>query len=69
LSKREESISEKNIVAATTVHKVLASDKHLGFLISFFLVGAASSREYCNSNMQPLFIAAGSRSHKGRYPS
>ncbi len=31
-----------------------------------YLVGAASSREYPNRTMLPWFIAAGSRSHKGR---
>jgi hypothetical protein len=30
------------------------------------LVGAASSREYSSGTMLPSFIAAGSRSHKGR---
>jgi hypothetical protein len=30
------------------------------------LVGAASSREYRSGTMLPSFIAAGSRSHKGR---
>jgi len=33
------------------------------------LVGAASSREYRSGAMLLSFIAAGSRSHKGRYPS
>jgi hypothetical protein len=32
----------------------------------FTLVGAASSREYRSGTVPPLFIAAGSRSHKGR---
>jgi len=27
-------------------------------------VGAASSRDYCNSTVLPFFIAAGSRSHQ-----
>jgi len=32
----------------------------------FYLVGAASSREYFSSNVLPSFIAAESRSHKCR---
>jgi hypothetical protein len=32
----------------------------------FYMVGAASSREYCSSTMLPSFIAAGSRSYNGR---
>ena len=35
----------------------------------FYLVGAASSRDYLSSTMLPWFIAAGSRSHKGRQSS
>ena len=33
-----------------------------------YLVGAASSRDYCGKTVLSSFIAAGSRSHKGRYP-
>jgi hypothetical protein len=35
LSKREESLVEKIVDAAITVHKVLGSGKRLGFLINF----------------------------------
>ncbi len=35
LSKREESIAEKIVGAAITVHKVLGPGKRLGFLINF----------------------------------
>jgi hypothetical protein len=35
LSKREESIAEKIIDAAFTVHKVLGPGKRLGFLVNF----------------------------------
>ena len=35
LSKREESIAEKIVDAAFTVHKVLGRGKYFGFLINF----------------------------------